>query len=305
MKKRNEPTMVQKAIETVPGFDLVYKKLQQQVTLRGQSQSTLDNYVKSISRISLHFSKLPDQILDDEINEYLCSLALDPKAPSRSSFKHAVYGLRYYFRLIGQNKRAIDLPSLKGDTRLPVIFNRSELRELFTAPTMLKHRILLTLVYSAGLRGQEVINLKISDIDFERKTIHIRQSKYKKDRIVPLSDYMAKGLQMYIKVENPHIWLFNGKEPDGRYSVRGLAWVMRETIKKTSIKKDVTMHTLRHTYATHLLEEGLNIVTLKDLLGHAEIATTMIYLHVAQCPLVKAHSPLDTLYANKNGQAKL
>jgi integrase/recombinase XerD len=297
--------MVQKAIETVPGFDLVYKKLQQQVTLRGQSQSTLDNYVKSISRISLHFSKLPDQILDDEINEYLCSLALDPKAPSRSSFKHAVYGLRYYFRLIGQNKRAIDLPSLKGDTRLPVIFNRSELRELFTAPTMLKHRILLTLVYSAGLRGQEVINLKISDIDFERKTIHIRQSKYKKDRIVPLSDYMAKGLQMYIKVENPHIWLFNGKEPDGRYSVRGLAWVMRETIKKTSIKKDVTMHTLRHTYATHLLEEGLNIVTLKDLLGHAEIATTMIYLHVAQCPLVKAHSPLDTLYANKNGQAKL
>jgi integrase/recombinase XerD len=304
MKKRNEPTMVQKAIENVPGFDLVYKKLQQQVTLRGQSQSTLDNYVKSISRISLHFSKLPDQILDDEINEYLCALALDPKAPSRSSFKHAVYGLRYYFRLIGQNKRAIDLPSLKGDTRLPVIFNRSELRELFKAPTLLKHRILLTLVYSAGLRGQEVINLKLSDIDFERKTIHIRQSKYKKDRIVPLSDYMAKGLRMYIKVENPHLWLFNGKEPDGRYSVRGLAWVMRETIKKTSIKKDVTMHTLRHTYATHLLEEGLNIVTLKDLLGHAEIATTMIYLHVAQCPLVKAHSPLDTLYANKDGQAK-
>jgi integrase/recombinase XerD len=310
MKKRNEPTLLVKAIETVPGFEIVYKKLKQQVTLRGQSQSTLDNYVKSISRISLHFSKLPDQISDDEINEYLCALALDPKAPSRSSFKHAVYGLRYYFRLIGQNKRAIDLPSLKGDTRLPVIFNRAELRELFNAPKLLKHRILLTLVYSAGLRGQEVINLKISDIDFERKTIHIRQSKYKKDRIVPLSDFMAKGLRKYLLSENPHIWLFNGKleqsgnpgssgEPDGRYSVRGLAWVMRETIKKTSIKKDVTLHTLRHTYATHLLEEGLNIVTLKELLGHAEIATTMIYLHIAQCALLKAHSPLDTLYAKK------
>jgi site-specific recombinase XerD len=305
MKKRNEPTLVKKAIETVSGFEIVYKKLAQQVTLRGQSQSTLDNYIKCISRISLHFSRLPDQISDDEINEYLCALALDPKAPSRSSFKHAVYGLRYYFRLIGQNKRAIDLPSLKGDTRLPVIFNRAELRELFIAPTLLKHRIVLTLVYSAGLRGQEVINLKISDIDFERKTIHIRQSKYKKDRIIPLSDYMAKGLRMYIKVENPHIWLFNGKEPDGRYSVRGLAWVMRETIKKTSIKKDVTLHTLRHTYATHLLEEGLNIVTLKDLLGHVEIATTMIYLHIAQCPLVKAHSPLDTLYVKKNEQDKI
>lgn len=305
MKKRNEPTLVEKAIETVPGFELVYKKLGQQVTLRGQSQSTLNNYIKSISRISLHFSRLPDQISDDEINEYLCALALDPKAPSRSSFKHAVYGLRYYFRLIGQNKRAIDLPSLKGDTRLPTIFNRAELRELFMAPSLLKHRIVLTLIYSAGLRGQEVINLKISDIDFERKTIHIRQSKYKKDRILPLSDYMAKGLQKYINAENPHIWLFNGKEPDGRYSVRGLAWVMRETIKKTSIKKEVTLHTLRHTYATHLLEEGLNIVTLKELLGHAEIATTMVYLHIAQCPLVKAHSPLDTLYVNKNEQVKV
>ena len=144
-----------------------------------------------------------------------------------------------------------------------------------------------------------MINLKISDIDFERKTIHIRQSKYKKDRIVPLSDYMAKGLQKYILAEHPHLWLFNGKEPDGRYSVRGISWVMRETLKKTSVTKDVNLHSLRHAYATHLLEEGLNIVTLKELLGHAEITTTMIYLHVAQCPLIKPHSPLDTLYCNR------
>jgi integrase/recombinase XerD len=299
MKTRIEPTFVQKAIESIPGFDQVYKKLNQQVTLRGQSQSTLNNYVRRIASISLHFGCLPEQIIDEEINEYLCALALDPKSPSRSSFKHAVYGLRYYFRLMGLNKRAIDLPSLKRDTKLPVIFNRTELKELFKAPTLLKHRIVLTLIYSAGLRGQEAINLKISDIDFERKTIHIRQSKYKKDRIVPLSDFMAKGLKKYIKAENPHIWLFNGKEPDGRYSVRGLSWVMRETLKKTSIKKDVNLHSLRHTYATHLLEEGVNIVSLKELLGHAEITTTMIYLHIAQCPQVKAHSPLDTLYAYK------
>ena len=161
---------------------------------------------------------------------------------------------------------------------------------------MLKHRVVLTLIYSAGLRGQEVINLKISDIDFERKTIHIRQSKFKKDRIVPLAAYMAVGLQKYLRAENPHIWLFNGKEPDGRYSVKGLSWVMRESLKKTSITKEVSLHSLRHSYATHLLEQGLNIVTLKELLGHAEITTTMIYLHIAQCDLVKAHSPLDRLY---------
>jgi site-specific recombinase XerD len=177
-----------------------------------------------------------------------------------------------------------------------VILNREELRQLFKAPALIKHRIVLSLIYSAGLRSQEVINLKISDIDFERKTIHIRQSKYKKDRIVPLSDYMQKGLKKYLTAENPHIWLFNGKEQDGRYSVKGLSWVMREALKKTSIAKDVNLHSLRHSYATHLLEEGLNIVTVKNLLGHAEIGTTMIYLHVAQCPLVKAHSPLDTLY---------
>jgi len=121
----------------------------------------------------------------------------------------------------------------------------------------------LTLIYSAGLRGQEVINLKISDVDFERKTLHIRQSKYKKDRVVPLAEAMAVGLRKYLTAENPHVWLFNGKEADGRYSVRGLSWAMRENL---------------------------------ELLGHADITTTMIYLHVAQCDLVKAHSPLDRLY---------
>jgi site-specific recombinase XerD len=297
-KQRIEPTLVQNAITNVDGFEKVLTRLHQQVALRGQSKSTLNNYIRRIAAICLHFGKLPEEISDDELSEYLTSLALSPKSPSRSNFKHMVYGLRYYFRLIGHNKRAIDLPSLKKDTRLPIILNQQELRQLFKAPTLLKHRIVLSLIYSAGLRSQEVINLKISDIDFERKTIHIRQSKYKKDRIVPLSDYMQKGLKKYLSAENPHIWLFNGKEPDGRYSVKGLSWVMREALKKTSIAKEVNLHSLRHSYATHLLEDGINIVTVKNLLGHAEIATTMIYLHVAQCPLVKAHSPLDTLYPN-------
>ncbi|NJO88095.1 MAG: tyrosine-type recombinase/integrase [Chloroflexia bacterium] len=294
--QRSEPTLVQKAYSTVDGFDKVFIRLQQQVTLRGQSKSTLNNYIRRIAAICLHFGKLPQEITDDELTEYLTSLALSPKSPSRSNFKHMVYGLRYYFRLMGDNKRAIALPSLKKDTRLPVILNQDELRQLFKAPALLKHRIVLSLIYSAGLRSQEVINLKLSDIDFERKTIHIRQSKYKKDRIVPLSDYMQKGLKKYLAAENPHIWLFNGKEADGRYSVKGLSWVMREALKKTSIAKDVNLHSLRHSYATHLLEQGLNIVTVKDLLGHADITTTMIYLHVAQCPLLKAHSPLDRLY---------
>jgi integrase/recombinase XerD len=296
MRKKSGFTMIEQAIELVPEFATVIRKLEQQVTLRGQSKSTLNNYIRRIALFVIHFGKLPEQIDPEEINEYLVALARDPKSPSRSSFKHMVYGLRYYYRLMGLNKNAIALPSLKKETKLPVILNYQELRELFAAPALLKQRIVLTLIYSSGLRGQEVINLKISDIDFDRRVIHIRQSKYKKDRIVPLAESMALGLKKYLGAENPHKWLFNGKEPDGRYSVRGLAWVMRENLKKTSIKKDVNLHSLRHSYATHLLEQGLNIVTVKELLGHADITTTMLYLHVAQCPLLKPHSPLDRLY---------
>ncbi|MEZ5107278.1 MAG: tyrosine-type recombinase/integrase [Draconibacterium sp.] len=296
MRKKSGLTIVEQAIVLVPEFEKVVRKLEQQVTLRGQSKSTLNNYIRRIALFVINFGKMPEQIDAEEINEYLAALACDPKSPSRSSFKHMVYGLRYYYRLLGMNKNAIALPSLKKDTKLPVILNHQELKALFSAPTLLKQRIVLTLIYSAGLRGQEVINLKISDVDFERKTIHIRQSKYKKDRIVPLAESMAVGLKKYLKAENPHIWLFNGKDPGGRYSVRGLSWVMRENLKKTSITKDVNLHSLRHAYATHLLEQGINIVTLKELLGHAEITTTMIYLHVAQCELIKPHSPLDTLY---------
>jgi len=296
MRKKASLTIVERAAIAVPGFEEVVKKMSIQVELKGQSKSTLQNYIRRIALISLHFKRLPHEISEDEINEYLVGLARDPKSPSRSSFKHMVYGLRYYYRSLGMNKKAIALPSLKGDTKLPVILNRSELKELFKAPELLKHRIVLTLMYSAGLRGQEVINLKISDIDFERFTIHIRQSKYKKDRIVPLSPTMVIGLKKYLSLEHPHIWLFNGKKLGSRYSEQGLSWIMREALKKTTISKKVNLHSLRHTYATHLLEEGVNIVTLKELLGHSHITTTMIYLHVAQCQLIKPHSPLDTLY---------
>jgi len=296
MRKKSGFTIVEQAIELVPEFSNVVRKLEQQVTLRGQSMSTLKNYIRRIALFVIRFGKLPEKIDPEEINEYLVALARDPKSPSRSSFKHMVYGLRYYYRLLGMNKNAIALPSLKKETKLPVILNHRELKELFRAPALLKQRVVLALIYSAGLRGQEVINLKISDVDFDRRVIHIRQSKYKKDRIIPLAETMVVGLKKYLKAENPHLWLFNGKEPDGRYSVRGLSWVMRENLKKTSITKDVNLHSLRHSYATHLLEQGLNIVTLKELLGHADITTTMLYLHVAQCALIKPHSPLDTLY---------
>jgi len=134
MRTRTSPTILERAIIAVPEFEQVIKKLSEQVTLRGQSKSTLSNYTRRIALCVIHFGKLPNQVSEDEINEYLCALARDPKSPSRSSFKHMVYGLRYYYRLLGMNKKAIALPSLKGDTKLPVILNRAELKELFSTP---------------------------------------------------------------------------------------------------------------------------------------------------------------------------
>lgn len=128
MRKRTNPTILEQAIAAVPEFENVIRKLQQQVALRGQSKSTLDNYSRRIALFVIHFNDLPQNIDEEQINEYLAALARDPKSPSRSSFKHMVYGLRYYYRLLGLNKKAIALPSLQQDTKLPVILNRDELK---------------------------------------------------------------------------------------------------------------------------------------------------------------------------------
>jgi len=144
---------------------------------------------------------------------------------------------------------------------------------------------------------QEACNLKLADVDFERMSVHVKQSKYKKDRVVPLGKIMALGLQRYIAAEHPHVYLFNGKDFAGPMSTTAMQWAMREAVKKAGVQKDVSLHSLRHSYATHLLEDGVNIVTLKELLGHAEITTTMIYLHVARCAVMQAGSPIDSLYA--------
>lgn len=190
MRQKTGFTLVEQAIALIPEFEKVVRKLEQQVTLRGQSRSTLQNYNRRIALFVMRFEKLPEQTDPEEINEYLAALARDPKSPSRSSFKHMVYGLRYYYRLMGMNREAIVLPSLKK---------------------------------VSGLRGQEVINLRISDVDIERKTIHIRQSKYKKDRVVPLADCMAVGLKKYLGAENPQIWLFNGKEREPKTTPIGVS----------------------------------------------------------------------------------
>ena len=277
--------------------------------IAGKSESTLRSYCSHLAKLALHFNRVPTQIDPDQITDYLYQVKVDHNTPSDSYFKFTVYGLRFAYRAEGIKDKQLELPEIKHTKKLPVIVSREEMRRLLKAPKLLKHRVLLGLLYGCGLRCFEVRSLKIADLDFDRKLVHVRNGKGKKDRYVPLSDLLIRGLKSYMEAEQPRTWLFNGKgqeitgraggDFDSRYSQRGVQWAVQQAVKEAGILKDVSVHTLRHTYATHLLEEGMDIMTIKDLLGHECIDTTMIYLHVAQSGRVKPFSPLDRLYDKK------
>lgn len=287
--------IIDRANKEVKGFDEMYQKLEQKVLLGGLSSSTLLNYGRCIAKISLYFSTPAHLLEEEQINGYLQHL-LQGERPSKSYFKHTVYGLRFLFRVYGLEDRIIKLPSLKRTNKLPVVLSQSEVKLLLRSGRILKHRILLSLIYSSGLRSQEVRNLLISDIDMERMMIHIRQTKYNKDRYVPLSPLMKRGLNKYLQAYQPKKYLFNGNAIATPLTARGVQWAMKETLKRSGIVKSATVHTLRHSYATHLLEMGMDIDTLSKLLGHAHLHTTLIYLHVARLNKVNAFSPFDRLY---------
>lgn len=284
----------------------MYLLFKQKISIAGKSDSTLSNYARHLAKIALHFNCLPTEVDVDQINDYLYLVQQEHNSPSDSYFKFTVYALRFVYRMYGMKDKRIELPSLKRDKKLPVVLSREEVKRLLMAPGLLKHRVLIGLLYGCGLRCFEVRNIKISNLDFDRKVLHVQLGKGRKDRYVPLSDILIRGLKNYISAETPEQWLFNGK-PEGRaggdfdcrYSQRGVQWAVNQAKKQAGILKEMSVHTLRHTYATHLLEDGLDIMTIKDLLGHECIETTLVYLHVAQSGRVKPFSPLDTLYPKK------
>lgn|SRR5215210_2134609 len=296
-------TLVSQACAKVNGFAELYNRLERKISISGRSLSTLKNYSCHLAHIALHFNCLPTELDEEQIEDYLYMLQQQHNTPSDSYFKHTVYGLRFVFRLEGLKDNGITLPSIKHEKKLPVILSREEVKQLLKTPALLKHRILLALLYGCGLRLSEVRNIRLRDIDLNRDRLHVRQSKGKKDRYVPLGKNLIRGLSKYIDAEQPREWLLNGAPNEqgsgdlaSSYSQRGIQWAVRTAVKASGIIKEVNAHTLRHTYATHLLEDGLDIVTIKELLGHECIETTMIYLHVAQPGRRAPFSPLDTLY---------
>ncbi len=294
-KPNSANTLIAQAETEVPYFRDHMEKFNEQVVLQSYSSSTVFSYSRAIAQISLYFKKSPLHLEADEINRYLFLLrSKDEK--SDTYFKHTIYGLRFFFRLYDLDDKALRLPALKKDQKLPVIFSQQELRRLFIAPQRLKHRVLFSLIYSAGLRISEACALKLSDIDYDRKQLHIRNSKGNKSRYVVLGDLIARGLKKYIKGAKPQEYVFNGKEKGTSLSHGSVQQSFRLAMQKANITKQAKVHSLRHSFATHLLEQGVDIVTIKEQLGHACLETTLMYLHVAQFERCLSHSPLDRLY---------
>ena len=287
-------TIVKQACNKVTGFEQLYKEMERAISITGKSKSTLTNYSRQLAHLALHYNRFPLELDAEQVMDYLY-LVKSRGTTSATFFKFTVYGMRYACKLRGLEYKQFSLPEIEKDTKLPVVLNGSEVKALLKVCKLLKHRLIIGMCYGCGLRCSEVRNVKIADADMERGMLHVKQGKGSKDRCLPLGKMLCRGIAQYINAEHPRDFLFEGVD-GGAMSQRGTQWVVYQAVKRAGIRKEVHTHTLRHSYATHLLEQGVNILTIKDLLGHACIETTMVYLHIAKPSAQTVFSPLDTLY---------
>jgi site-specific recombinase XerD len=287
-------TIVQQACNKVTGFEQLYKEMERAISITGKSKSTLTNYSRQLAHLSLHYNCFPLDLDAEQLMDYL-HLVKSRGTISATFFKFTVYGLRYACRMRGLEYKQFSLPEIEKDVKLPVVLNGSEVKALLKVCKLLKHRLIIGLCYGCGLRCSEVRNIKVADADLERGMLHVKQGKGSKDRCLPLGKMLCRGIAQYLSAENLHEYLFEGVDGEGM-SQRGTQWVLSQAVKRAGLRKEIHTHTLRHSYATHLLEQGVNILTIQKLLGHAHIETTMVYLHIAQPSPQTVFSPLDSLY---------
>ncbi len=235
----------------------------------------------------------PLTIKNDEIRAFL--IKLNKGDYSKNTINQYINVIKLYYEKA--HKREISNKYIfrpKRPNKLPDILSMSEIQKLFSQIKNLKHHCLLILTYSGGLRRSETINLRTKDIDFERNQILIRSGKGNKDRVTLLSENLKKELYKYIEEYNPKKYLFEGAT-GGKYSFASFSKVLKKAVLKSEIQKNITIHSLRHSFATHLLEQGTDIRYIQKLLGHKNIKTTLLYTHVAKKEIRKIKSPLDNI----------
>lgn len=294
----NTITFKQQALLILPEYQDICKTFTRKLLVSGRSSSCVEDYLLQISKMVIYFRRSPIELSNTEIEEYLVEIQKN-YSPSMSSYKHLICGLRHLFRFYKKKELLITLPSIRHAKTLPVVLSKEEVKMLLKQPQSLKKRIILGTIYDSGIRISEAINLLISDVDLYRKTIHVRQSKFKKDRYVPISELLVRGIKKYIQESNPTYYLFNGQKEYKPMSSTSIQRIMKDALKTSNIIKNASIHSLRHSYATHLLEDGLDIVSLKNQLGHADIKNTMMYIHIARISPQLGFSPLKNLYETK------
>lgn len=274
---------------------LLKQRMLDDLRIRNYAPSTVACYLRSVTDFAKHFNRSPENLGPEEIRAWQLFL-LDEKKVKLSTYIQAISGLRFFYRNTLNRKIEVDrMPLPRYEKKLPVILSREEVKALLEAPKNLGHRAILATIYGAGLRVSEAANLKVRDLDGERKVLWVRGGKGNKDRQVMLADPLREVLAAYWRWKRPTSWLFPGAIPGQPISTKTVFLTCRNAARLAGIAKPVHPHSLRHAFATHLLDDGVNLVVIQALLGHANLKTTARYLHVADSTVRSIRSPLETL----------
>jgi integrase/recombinase XerD len=273
------------------------QRMLEDLRILNYAPSTVKCYIRAVAEFAKHFHKSPEHLGSEDIRSWQLYL-LNEKRLKLSSYIQVVCGLRFFYRNTLHRKIDIDrIPLPRYETKLPVILSKQEVKALLEAPRNLGHRAILATMYGAGLRASEATNLKVCDLDHDRKVISIRGGKGHKDRQVMLSGALREVLAAYWRWKRPTDWLFPGAKPGCPLTRETVFDTCRKAARRAGIAKPVHPHSLRHAFATHLLEDGADLITIQKLMGHKNLKTTARYLHVADSTVRSARSPLETLGA--------
>lgn len=270
------------------------QRMIEDMKLRNFSPHTERLYVEQVAKFAQYYGKSPELLGREEIRAY--QLYLVEQKVSWSRFNIAVCALRFLYRVtLGKDWAIEHIPHPRTERKLPVVLSPEEVSQLLQSITDLEYQAILMTAYSAGLRISEVVSLRVKDIDSKRMVIHIRQGKGRKDRYVMLSVRLLALLRTYWKVVRPTTWLFPGADPEQHIGVKAVQRVCTKAGLAAGINKQVTVRSLRHSFATHLLESGADVRTIQILLGHRSLQTTARYTHVSAKTICATASPLDLL----------
>jgi integrase/recombinase XerD len=273
------------------------KMMLEELQRRNYSQNTTRSYLQIVRDFARHFKRPPDQLGPDEIRQYQVHLIQERKMGVRT-VGHCTAALRFFFvKTLKRHYPVEEVPYPKQPRRLPIVLSQEEAVALINSAKNLYHRAMLTTLYSTGMRRAELCKLKVEDIDSKRMILHIRQGKGGKDRDVPLSPVLLETLREYWRWMRPRTYLFpgtvNGRRADKPITSKVIWEACVEAARNAGISKRVSPHLLRHSFATHLMENGADLPTVQMLLGHTDLKPTSIYLHLSERHLKAAGTPLD------------